>query len=62
MFGCDHGEQLKPVLTVEEYAQQCVKLGSVVNSLEQNIKKLLKDYDGKKKVATALLQYIQLRG
>lgn len=52
VFG-HHGEQVgRPVLTEEAYAQHCSKLTSVVGTLEQNIKTLLKDFDGKKKVCT----------
>ena len=47
LFG-RNGDQ--PKLTVEGYSNLCSKLGTVVSSLEQNIKALLKDYDGKKKV------------
>ena len=52
LFG-HHSEQVgRPELTVKEYTQQCSELNSMVTSLEQNIKKLLKDYDGKKKVCS----------
>ena len=51
VFGHNGEEVVKPVLTVDDYAQQCIKLSSVVSSLEQNIKKFLKEYDGKKKVS-----------
>lgn len=50
LFG-HSGEQVsQPVLTVEDYSQHCSKLSGMVATLEQNIKTLLKDYDGKKKV------------
>ena len=52
VFGHNGEHFTKPALTVKEYTEQCEKLGGVVGSLEQNIKKLLKDYDGKKKVCS----------
>lgn len=54
LFG-HSGEQVgRPVLTVEDYTQQCSQLTSMVTTLEQSIKTLLKDYDGKKKVCGRL--------
>lgn len=47
LFG-QNGDQ--PKLTIEGYSSLCSQLGTVVSSLEQNIKAILKDYDGKKKV------------
>ena len=35
---------------VQEFEEECLKLQSVVGTLEGNIKSLLKDYDSKKKV------------
>jgi HAUS augmin-like complex subunit 3 len=39
----------KPQLTVSEYEEECSKLECILSSMEQNIKKLLSDYDSKKK-------------
>ena len=50
LFGHNKEQVSKPILTVTGYAEQLSKLSSMVTSLEQNIKKVLKDYDGKKKV------------
>lgn len=44
------GQVPDPMLTIQDYSILCSKLSTLVTSLEQNIKRLLKDYDGKKKV------------
>lgn len=56
LFG--HAGDGQPKLTVEEYSTLCSKLATVVSSLEQNIKTLLKDYDGKKKVLPLTVQRV----
>jgi HAUS augmin-like complex subunit 3 len=38
-----------PQLTVKEYEEECSKLEAVLGTMEQNIKKLLADFDTKKK-------------
>lgn len=52
------GAAAGPKLTVEEYSKLCSDLATLVGTLEKNIKGLLKDYDGKKKMlqANSLLQ------
>ena len=40
-----------PVSCIQEYEEEHSKLVSVVTSMEQNIKTLLKDFDSKKKVS-----------
>ena len=39
-----------PVLCVGEYVEQCASLTSLINSLEMDVKQLVKDYEAKKKV------------
>ena len=57
------GEQAGvPVLSPREYEKHCADLSCVVSSLELNIKKLLKDYDGKKKVCVCASVYYTGRG
>lgn len=49
LFG--HAGDGRPKFTVDDYSDLCSKLATVVSTLEQNIKTLLKDYDQKKKVS-----------
>lgn len=50
VFGFGGDQAGRPVLTVQSYAEQYSNLKKVVTTLERDIKKLLKDYDEKKRV------------
>ena len=45
-----------PCLVLQEYEEECSKLECILSSMEQNIKKLLSDYDSKKKVCSITWQ------
>ena len=59
MFGHNGDKVGHPVLTVQDYVDHCLKLSTVVTSLELNIKQLLNDYNGKKKVGLNSIDGLQ---